>query len=375
MMKENLKHLGKGLLLSLISAALIVTAVPLTASAYDSKSETYYEEDFTETLNLKNSRQQAVVEYLYSDYLNGNNVYKGSGECYGYAEKIRKMFGTGYKQRNYGVKATKSNFYKKLKKLRTGSHIRLSGKKNGGGSAHSVVLLKVTKDTIWYTDGNVDYNNGIRFSEEPLDYFCWRMQQNGKKYFAWAREPKGSVPAVKGISIKAGENFDGTVTRVAWRPVKKAKKYIVYRSKTKKSGYVKIAETKFCRYVDTSEDLYGKVYYKVKAVKSGKSSYSKPAKACRRLKMPVVYLTADKSSEVPEIDLSWDAVPGATKYRIYKWNSTKGKEELVKTVSGTSWHYTGSSEDYFLDFYVTAKTGRSGSESMPAQVSYSTYSW
>lgn len=355
----------------LLAALVMITGLPASVSAYDAKSEPLFENtSFVDSMKLKNAKQRAMVEYIYADYSGGNDRYKGSGQCYGYAEKIRKMFGKKYKQRKYGVKATKANFYKKLKKLKPGTHVRLSAKKNGGGSAHSIVLLKITKNTIWYTDGNYDYNNGIRYSQEPLDYFCSRMMGGGRKYLAWAREPKGKIPEVKKVSVKSSADANGPDVHLAWRPVKKAKKYIVYRSTSKDSGYKKIATIKSCSYIDRSKNLYGKVYYKVTAVKSKGKTTSKPKLAKRKLKTPVVYLTEDNSSETPQLDLTWSAVPGAVKYKIYVWNESKDRAELIATVTDTAWRYTGEYNGYYIEFYVTAEAARAGSESFPALLCY-----
>lgn len=359
------------MMICLLSAALMITAMPVAVSAYDLKSEPAYEGwDFAASAGLKNAKQQAVLEYIYADYLNGNERYKGSGQCYGYAEKIRKMFGTRYKQRKFGVKLTKANFYKKLRKAKPGTHVRLAAAKGGGGRAHSVVLIKLTKDTIWYTDGNVDYNNGIRYSEEPLEYFCSRHAGSGRRYLVWAREPKGGVPAVKKLSVKTNAYFDGPETHVAWRPVKKAKKYLVYRSTSKNSGYALVGQTKACRYIDISEGLYGDVYYKVVAVKAkNKKSSSKPVLARRRVKAPVAYLTINESQGSTQFDITWNPVKGAARYKIYKWNYSKDRAELLATVSGTSWSCPENG-DAFYEFYISAEAARGTSESYPAILSW-----
>lgn len=369
--KAEVKHFIKGLALCLLATVIVISAMPVAVSAYDQKSESMYGGmDFVESVGLKNAKRRAVLEYIYADYLSGNDVFKGSGECFGYAESIRKLFGTSYKQRNYGVKPTKKNVYKRLKNLRPGTHLRFAAKKNGGGTAHSVVLLKVTKDAIWYTDANVDGHNAIRYDAMPLAAFCDRQRYSGRKYFVWSREPRGSIPTHKKVNVKTNADYDGPETHVAWLPVKKAKKYIVYRSAVKKSGYVKIAETKKCFFIDKSNNLYGKAFYKVRAVKSsGKKVTSKPVRALRKLVSPVVYMTIDDSASTTRLDFTWDAVPGASKYNIYKYNWETDKRVLLATVSGTSWHRKVS-DDSYTDYMITAESNRSGSESFPVWLYY-----
>lgn len=368
-MRER-KHIFRGIMLCLLSAMLIVTSMPVTASAFETKSEPFYDDtDFVRDAMAKNPKQQAIIEYIYADYMSGNDRYKGKGECYGYAEKIRKMFGKSYKTKKCGFKLSKNKLYKKLKNVRPGTHLRLAARKNGRGTAHSVVLLKITKDKIWYTDGNVDYHNGIRYAVESLDEFCWHFRGNGRRYLVWARVPKGKVPSVKGVSVRTNASYDGPETHVAWRPVKKAKKYIVYRSDQSGSGYVPIAETKGCYFIDGSEDLFGDAYYKVQAVKKGgKSATSKPAKAGRKVKSPVVYAKGGDDPKAPVFDLSWNAVPGASEYRIYKWDGYNERPVLTAVVNGTSWQYVGTPGEGYTDLFITAAAARGGSESFPAQL-------
>ncbi len=362
-------HLIRRITMCILSVIMVMTAMPLTASAenYVQESDTmYFYEDFVESVGFKNAKQRAILEYIYADYVNGNDVYKGAGECYGYAESIRELFGTSYKQRNYGVRPTKKNVYKKLKNLRPGTHIRFTAKKNGSGTAHSVCMFKITKGYIWYTDGNVDYNGAIRYTKEPLGSFCDRQLYSGRKYFVWSREPRGSIPKHSTVSVKTNASYNGPETHVSWLPVKKAKKYIVYRSAVKKSGYVKVAETKKCFYIDESQNLYGKAFYKVKAVKSsGKGITSKPAKALRKLMAPKVFMEIDDSAANTKLNFTWNAVPGAKKYNIYKYNSNKDKLTLITTVKTTSWQCKAN-QDKFSEYMITAASNRTGSESYPA---------
>jgi len=361
----------------LISALLIITSVPLYAAAldeadYDGVSYPYYGEDaysYLESVKVKNQRAQAIIEYIYASYGDGYYRYKGSGQCYGYAEMTRKLFGTRYKERKYGIKATRKNLYKKLKKLKPGTHVRFSAAANGSRNpSHSIVLLKINKDTIWYTDGNYDDNNGIRIDERSLADLAYSTQNNGYKYLAWTREPRGSIPAVNEPEPKAFDEGLGKGTNIVWRPVKGAKSYVVYRSLKKKSGYKKIATVKKSRYhyTDKTKGVYGRVYYKVVAVKSGgKKAKSAPVRVNRPLTAPRVYMKMHYEDEEPWFELTWEPVKGATRYKIYRYDYDKDKMVKLATVKGKKWiHRIGDDEGY-LELYITAATTRKGSESLP----------
>ena len=354
------------LLICLISAILIFTSVPITTFAVDAVSEGPYEEEeegvgYIDEINVKSAKAQAVIEYIYGCYGVKYSRYKGSGQCYGYAEMIRQHFGKSYKQRNCRVKASGANLKKYLKKCKPGTHVRFTQNKNGSGNAHSIVILQVKDNLVWFTDGNVDWNNGIRFGIASIEWLRPRSD-----YLAFIREPKGAVPTVSEMNIRAVREFDNPVARVAWRPVKKAKKYIVYRSTNKSSGYQEIATVKTCRFIDRSADPSGKVFYKVKAVMSKKKTKtSKPAAVTRKLKAPKVYLTQSADEDGNNaFTLTWEPISGAAKYNIYyKVDGQKKKE----TVTDTKWTYSGSIYPNY--FEITAEGSRPDSESARAYLS------
>lgn len=370
----------------LMSALLIFTALPLCAladdEAYDAVSTPYYGDesyDYIADLKIKNQSTKAIAEYIYASYAYGNPVYKGTGQCYGYAEMIRKMFGKSYRERRYGIKATKKNLYNKLKDLKPGTHVRFSAAANGSRNpSHSIVLLRITKNTIWYTDGSYDYNNGIRIDTRSLADLAASTQGNGYKYLVFTREPKGGVSTVNIPEVAALDEGLGNGTMVAWRPVSGAKKYIVYRSTKKKSGYKKIATVKKNRYTDKSKKVYGRVYYKIKAVKAGgKKVTSKAARADRLLTAPKVYMKLHSEDEEPWFELYWKPVKGATKYKIYTYNYDKDKYVRLATVKGKKWiHRIKDGENYF-DLYITASSANKYSESLPECISFNVggYDW
>lgn len=365
----------------LLSVLLIVTALPLYAAAedgqYDAESFPYFgedEKDYLDEVKVKQQGTQAIIEYVYRSYAYGSPVYRGTGQCYGYAEMIRQLFGTTYRERRYGVKVTKKLLYNKLKDLRPGTHVRFSAAANGSRNpSHSIVLLKVNKNWIWYTDGSYDYNNGIRVDKRPLADLAYSTQGNGYKYLVFTREPAGSIPTVDKPDVKAIDDYINTTNvTLAWRPVRGAKSYIVYSSTRKYSGYKKVATVKKSRYVDKTKKISGKVYYKIKAVKSGgRTVASKPVKANKRLTVPKVYMTMYADADEPYYVLTWEAVKGATKYNIYSMNWTTEKRTKLASVKGTKWkHKLAKKNSGSVELYITAASGRKGSESDPAVLEY-----
>lgn len=368
------QHIGRSIfgraLVSLIAALMVFASVPSTVMAYDSVSEDIWEGDnFIAPIKYKDAKAQAVIEYIYAEYGSNTKFYKGSGECYGFAEMIRKRFGSGYRKYNHRVSITKNNLYKCLKNKKPGTHIRFTGNKNGTGNAHSMVLLKITKKEIWTVEGNYGAYNAIYIERWPLADLASSLRRNGKSYIAWSMEPKGSPDKVKKLAIKVLAPEDGPNAHISWQPYKKAKSYIVYRSLKRSSGYKKIGTSKAAYYIDKDASQTGRVFYKVKAVMpGGKKKTSNVVGVNRRVKAPKVYLTEDKQSDIAKCKLTWKAVPGATKYTITYKNPETDKEER-KTVKTCEWTF---SSEYGLPHYfkIIAASNRSKSKSFTAYLYY-----
>ena len=351
--------------LSVLLALIMVLSCSATAWAYSAVSEPWdAEPHFVDQVRVKNAKTQAMIEYVYASYGSNDKFFKGRGECYGYAEMIRQYFGSGYRQKSFGVKATPASMYKYLKKLKPGTHVRFAKNRNGSGSAHSIVLLKIDKKNIWYTHGNVGQYNAVFVEKSSLSAFCNTAVRWGYPNLVWAREPKGKLPSVSRPAPKVSFDRNGPEVHIAWRPVSKAKRYIVYRSSSKNGKYKKLATVKVPVFVDRSSDLYGNAYYKVRAVISKRKSLtSKPVKAMRRVMSPRVCLNTTEEEDGTHCIMTWVPVPGAVKYNFYTYDGKKDRYVKRYTVSGTSLDIPD--DDLFGSFFITAEGKRKGSESLP----------
>lgn len=82
--------------------------------------------------------------------------YKGKNECYGYAEWASKKIAKSRKMVKVNKKVTPRNVRKYICNLKAGSHVRLKG------NPHSLVILKATKDYIYWADNNSTWYGGGR---------------------------------------------------------------------------------------------------------------------------------------------------------------------------------------------------------------------
>ncbi|RDU22130.1 N-acetylmuramoyl-L-alanine amidase [Anaerosacchariphilus polymeriproducens] len=123
--------------------------------------------------------------------------------------------------------------------------------------------------------------------------------------------------------------------KLTWGSVEGAKAYEIYSSKDKDSGYSKIGITSNNYY--TSEKLVtGTTYYfKVKSVSEGTESSFSTA-VYRAPKPEVTAKITAKSINYNKVKISWRAVNGATRYKIYRSNQENTGYKRIKTVSNVT---------------------------------------
>ena len=146
---------------------------------------------------------------------------------------------------------------------------------------------------------------------------------------------KAKTAAPAAPSVTAGNSSTGK-PRLTWKAVSGAVKYEVYRSTRQNSGYSLLGTTTSTSYVNTGASTGTTYYYRVKAVnRDGMASgYSNIVSGKATLPAPVLNIGLSVSSGKPM--LAWDAVPGATSYRIYRSTSRGTGYSLLATTTSTS---------------------------------------
>ncbi len=160
---------------------------------------------------------------------------------------------------------------------------------------------------------------------------------------------KSTVPLTTPV-LKAA--LSSGKVKLSWVAVKGANTYKIYRSTDGKtfSYYGKTTKTSYTNSSVTSGKTY---YYKVKAIKTSKtkswvSSYS-TIKSVKVLKAPAISI----STTGGKVKLSWKAVSGASKYKIYR--STDGSSyKSYSTTINTS--YVNSSVTSGKKYYYKVKS-------------------
>ena len=157
---------------------------------------------------------------------------------------------------------------------------------------------------------------------------------------------------------------------LTWKAVSGATSYKVYRSTTKGSGYSLLGTVTATSYTNTGAKAGTTYYYRVKAVNdAGLSPYSnivsgKVKTVAPKPAAPVVKIGNSSTSGKPQ--LTWNAVSGATSYKVYRATSQNGTYSLLGTVTTTSYTNTGAKAG--TTYYYKVKAVNSAGESAYSNV-------
>ena len=168
---------------------------------------------------------------------------------------------------------------------------------------------------------------------------------------------KSAIPRLKRPAVSVTGKTQSTVS-LDWKAVNGAKGYVVYRASSKSGTYKKIATTSISFYKNSKLKAGKTYYYKVRAYKkvNGKTKYSyysyvDKATTKKAMKVTLTNPTLKVSqTSSHKVALSWDKVPNAEGYILYrsvgndldfqqvtKTKNTSYTNALVKT--GTTYYY------------------------------------
>ena len=170
--------------------------------------------------------------------------------------------------------------------------------------------------------------------------------------------------------VKIGNSATSGKPVLTWNAVYGATSYRIYRSTSKGSGYSLLGTTTATSYTNTGAKAGTTYYYRVKACNdAGLSPYSnivsgKVKSVTPKPSAPVVKIGNSAASGKPM--LTWNAVSGATSYKVYRATSQKGTYSLLGTVTATSYTNTGAKAG--TTYYYKVKAVNSAGESAYSNV-------
>ena len=177
-----------------------------------------------------------------------------------------------------------------------------------------------------------------------------------------------SAPAAPVVRI--GNSATSGKPMLTWNAVYGATSYRIYRSTSKGSGYSLLGTVTTTSYTNTGAKAGTTYYYRVKACNdAGLSPYSNivsgQSKAVTpKPSAPVVKIGNSSTSGKPQ--LTWNAVSGATSYKVYRATSQNGTYSLLGTVTATSYTNTGAKAG--TTYYYKVKAVSSAGESAYSNV-------
>lgn len=176
--------------------------------------------------------------------------------------------------------------------------------------------------------------------------------------FVGCEEDRGGQPITnpdppQGVSATS-ESVNSII--VSWGAVSGASGYNIYRSGALTEVFNKIGSSTSTVYADTKLSAGTTYYYRVSAyTRNGEGSQSYHASATTMFNAPAGVNAAVVSES--SITVSWDAVPNAAGYRIYRSDSPSGTYTQVGTSTTTSYTNTGLSSDTTYYYKVSVYTG------------------
>ena len=180
-----------------------------------------------------------------------------------------------------------------------------------------------------------------------------------------SRQVKSVTPKPSAPVVKIGHSAASGKPQLMWNAVSGATSYKVYRAAAESGSYSLLGTVTVTNYTNTGAKAGVTYYYKVTAVNdSGESAFSNivsgQAKSVTpKPSAPVVKIGNSATSGRPM--LTWNAVSGATSYKVYRATSQNGTYSLLGTVTATSYTNTGAKAG--VTYYYKVKAVNSAGES------------
>ena len=184
--------------------------------------------------------------------------------------------------------------------------------------------------------------------------------------FIRVASPEYTISAVPAAPVvKAGNSATSGKPMLTWDAVDGATSYRVYRATSQNGTYSLLGSVTTTTYVNTGAKDGVTYYYKVTAVNdSGESAFSNTVSGQNKAvtskpAAPVVKIGNSATSGKPM--LTWNAVSGATSYKVYRATSQNGTYSLLGSVTTTSYTNTGAKAG--TTYYYKVKAVSSAGES------------
>ncbi|MDR2576339.1 MAG: hypothetical protein LBC52_07850 [Treponema sp.] len=157
-------------------------------------------------------------------------------------------------------------------------------------------------------------------------------------------------------NIKAA-GISQTEIRLTWDAVPEAVGYQVYRGSGASSGFTLINSLATNTYTDTGMSPKTTLYYRVST--KDINGESEQSNALRASTLPVPVPTGLKAAPSGDgaVYLTWNYVPVATAYKVYRSRNYDGPYSLIETVTSTYYYDSGRASGYTFYYRVSSVMG------------------
>ena len=177
-----------------------------------------------------------------------------------------------------------------------------------------------------------------------------RAMDSNNNHLSWYYEDGFKIRFIRAPQVTLSNAADGV--KISWNKVGGAQKYRVFYYGSK--GWTRLADTAETSFIDTDVSSNQNYRYTVRCITEDGSAYTSDFRAGKTIKYyaaPVLTL----SNAANGVSINWNAVSGASQYRIYVKNANSGWTKLgdTKTTSyvdttaksGSTYTYTARAMD------------------------------
>jgi hypothetical protein len=171
------------------------------------------------------------------------------------------------------------------------------------------------------------------------------------------KNEKAVIPLAPTGASAAAQSL--TSIAVSWNPVSDAVSYKLYRALNDSDPYRPLVSVDSASYTDSGVDPSTEYYYRVAAVSGGiEGQKSNHAFAATKVPVTPVGIKAMVQA-VNNIIISWDVVPGAESYKIYRSESDTGSFSALSETGIAATTYSDTTTVLDTDYYykVSAVNG------------------
>ena len=257
-----------------------------------------------------------------------------SGKTYTYTvrclNKSKNKFTSGYDSK--GAKATFIAAPKISKTENVNGGVKISWGKSNGAEKYRVYYKGSKGWTRMVDTTSTSYIDKDVSSGKNYTYTVRCINSSATKFTSGYDSKGKSVKYISAPKITKAESVDGGV-KISWSKSSGAEQYRVYYKGRK--GWTRMVDTTSTSYIDKDVSSGKNYTYTVRCLNKSKnkftSGYNSTGKSIKYVSAPKISKT---EATYNSINLNWDKVNGAEKYRVYR-RGEKGWTRLFDTTSTT----------------------------------------